>query len=208
MFAPPAPRLVTRLVAEYFRRVASLPFAARHGAARAELYRMVTEMYREEGRTPREWRRLRGTARRQKKTALPLVVLGLAAWLASSECRAQEYARHRAWLVRTGKFIRWIDDAADLADDERADAANVVRQALARRAHDPTIGERLAVAVARRGRRVVEEWRVLSAVRDAETPPVLATVLAAWMGESEAIDRGEETSRVPVSPHDLDRVAT
>ena len=181
---PPQTRLIVRLVVEYFRAAAAMPAARRHLAARAELRRLVTRMYEEEGRTPREWERVRGSATRQKKTALPLVVLGLAAWLASRECAPQDYARHRRWLVRVGKLVRWIDDAADLPDDDAAGAANLVRQALARHSAGPDAATRLATCIALRGRRVVDEWRML--VRGTEPsagPAILETVMAAWLGE-------------------------
>jgi len=141
-------------------------------------------MYDEEGRTPRELRRLRGDAARQKKTALPLVVLGLPAWLASPVCSPDCYARHRRWLYRIGKFIRWIDDAADLSSDESAGAPNLVRRALARAASAGT-GAMLARMIARRGRCLLEEWwdQVLNtgdtSVADAA---VLDSVLVAWLG--------------------------
>ena len=182
--APSPSRLIVRMVGEYFRRVAALPFADRHDAARSQLRRAVSEMYEEEGRTPRELRRVRGNAARQKKTALPLVVLGMAAWLASPQCPASTYAHHRRWLMRVGKFIRWIDDAADLTDDEAAGASNLVRQALRRRTAAPCAGEQLACGIARRGRRVLEEWREMSGASSShESGAVFETVLAAWMGE-------------------------
>ncbi len=184
--SPAQPRLVVRLVVEYFAGVASLPFARRHRAAHRELRRAVAAMYEEEALTPRELRRNRGSATRQKKTALPLVVLGLAAWLASPRCDACAYARHRRWLVRLGKFIRWVDDGVDSPDDAAAGAANLVAQALRRGSPHVTV-DALAAGIASRGRRVVDEWRLLCGATEgaggAAGADVLETVLAAWVGE-------------------------
>ena len=189
--APAPARLTVRLVADYFRRVADLPYVTCHPNVRADLRRTIVAMYLEEGRTPREHRRRRGDATRQKKTALPLVVLGQAAWLASPECPVPLYRRHRRWLVHVGKFIRWIDDAADLAADREAGAANVVCRALRRRPAAAYAG--LAAGIARRGRRLVDEWRAQTGRGSAEVSgdertlqSVLAAVLVAWVGRPDS----------------------
>ncbi len=192
---PASSRLIALLVSEYFARLDALPYAARHARARRRLYRTVAEMYAEEGRTPREWRRLRGTAALQKKTALPLVVLGLPAWLAVPDEERSAYDRHRRWLTQVGKFIRWVDDAADVAIDRAAGASNMVVHALSRRGRQCYDDAALAAAIARRGRRLIEEWRVMSgseqrsATDVAEASAVMANVLVAWVGQPEAVDR-------------------
>jgi hypothetical protein len=183
---PPPAGLTVRLVSEYFRRLDDLPHAARHRVVRAMVHRLVSEMYFEEGRTPREWRRIRGAAARQKKTALPLVVLGLPGWLATPDADDAPVQRHRRWLIRLGKFIRWIDDAADVASDEASGSANLACAALARRATRPDAAGSLAGMIARRGRWIEEEWRAqMRAVGHPERDhlDVLATVLVAWVGE-------------------------
>jgi hypothetical protein len=186
--APAPTRLIVRLVAEYFRRVSDLPYATLHAGVCADLRCMIAEMYMQEGRTPREWQRRRGDAAAQKKTALPLVVLGLPAWLASPVCPFTQYQQHRRWLVRIGKFIRWIDDAADLVADEEAGSANLVSRALTRRGARTDIGPLLAAEIARRGRLVLDEWRFLtgrvrtaSSTNESAISSVFATVLAAWL---------------------------
>lgn len=192
ILAPAPMRLTLRLVVEYFRSVAELPFMARHALAYADLRSTIVRMYIEEGRTPRELRRLYGKAARQKKTALPLVVLGLPVWLASPHCPPEQYRRHRRWLVRIGKFIRWIDDAADLAADAAAGSANVVRRALERSGRAPNTDALLAVGIARRGCRLLGEWRELTGYAGHEVSAtetalrsVLANVLVAWIGSAE-----------------------
>ena len=183
----PAPgRLSRRLVVEYFRRVTGLPHAGRHAAVRKDLRRMIGKMYLEEGRTPDEWRRLRGDPARQQKTALPLAVLGLPAWLASADCPPGRYARHRRWLFKLGLFIRWIDDAADLALDARNGSANLVRRALAGHAEGRR-PEDLADRIARRGRWLLEEWRdqMAPATPAPEPGGVLSASLVAWLGAPE-----------------------
>lgn len=192
---PASSRLIALLVAEYFARLDALPYAARHVRARRRVYRTVTEMYAEEGRTPREWRRLRGTAALQKKTALPLVVLGLPAWLAVPNDERRAYDRHRRWLTHIGKFIRWVDDAADVDMDTVAGASNMVVHARARRSRRGGNDAALAAAIARRGRRLVDEWRIMTgpdnrnAADVALGGAVLANVLVAWVGSPDAVLR-------------------
>lgn len=185
--APSPARLTILLVSEYFRRLIALPFATRHESLRRDVYRLIREMYLEEGRTPREWRRIRGTAAFQKKTALPLVVLGLPAWLARGNLDRIQYDRHHRWLIRLGKFIRWIDDAADIDADESAGASNLVLHALARREAQSDSRPRLAAMIARRGQWLCEEWRTLmdyAGCPEFDHIDVLATVLIAWLGEA------------------------
>jgi hypothetical protein len=189
IFAPAPMRLILRLVAEYFRCVAELPYVVLRAEAHRDLRRSIVAMYLEEGRTPREFRRLRGRAARQKKTALPLVVLGLPVWLAGREFAPEQYARHRRWLVRIGKFIRWIDDAADLAADDAAGSANMVRRALGRSGRTAHTDALLAAGVARRGRRLLGEWRELAGFAGSDESAaevalhtVLAATLVAWIG--------------------------
>jgi hypothetical protein len=180
---PPA-LLSRRLVVEYFHRLAKLPHLDRH-AVRADLLQMIRKMYMEEGRTPAEWRRLRGDAVKQKKTAFPLAVLGLPAWLAATECPVGRYARHRRWLLKLGRFMRWIDDAADLALDTKMGSANLVRRALSRRP-DQTMWEiRLIDCIACRGRWLLDEWQKLVEPISPAPPvggAVVAAALASWLG--------------------------
>lgn len=186
----PAPgRLVRRLVVEYFRRVAALPNARQHAGVRTDLFRMIVKMHQEEGRTAADWRRLRGDPAKQKKTSLPLVVLGLPAWLASANCPLQPYLRHRRWLVKFGLFIRWIDDAADLELDTKAGSANLVLRALERSGNRNEAATALADRISRRGRWLLDEWHTLVeavAVSESADSAVLATSLVAWLGEPEA----------------------
>ena len=200
---PAQTRLIVLLVGEYFRRIAGLPNATRHARARADLRRAIVQMYAEEGRSPREWERRRGSSTLQKKTALPLVVLGQAAWLASNDCTAVRYETHRRWLIRVGKFIRWIDDAADLDEDRSAGASNLVIRALARR---PSEGHaaRLSAGIARRGRRVLDDWFAMTELpHDAagDQTVVLATVLTAWI----VPERAAHVARASIPPAPVSR---
>jgi hypothetical protein len=179
------------MVCEYFRRLADLPHAAARRRVRGDVVRCIATMYLEEGRTQREWRRLRGSAAMQRKTALPLVVLGLPGWLACRQCEDDDYRQHRRWLGRLGRFIRWIDDTADAAADRATGNANLVARALARRNGDVNFANSLALTIGRRGRRVHDEWRLM--MSDARRSPeqesdVLAAVLAAWLGSSAGPD--------------------
>jgi hypothetical protein len=181
---PPPTRLTLCLVAEFFAAVVRLPHAARRAAVRSDLRRTIVDMYLEEGRTPREWQRIRGAAARQKKTALPLVVLGLPGWLARAEFSAASYRCHRRWLVRLGKFVRWIDDAADMAQDRVAGSANLAVRAFARAGTRCTSAQALAGMMVRRGRWLLDEWsaqRAAAGAGEESSSVVLATVLAAWL---------------------------
>jgi len=184
-FGPPSTRLIVALVALYFARAHDLQCAAMRPHVRRRLSRTIMTMYAEEGRTPREWRRLRGGAAFQKKTALPLVALGLPAWLASAELDETRFQAHCRWLVRVGKFVRWVDDAADVEADGAAGAANLVRHALARRRDRPVADEMLAAGIAKRGRRLVEEWSAFMTGSNEAIHTVLSNVLVAWVGEPE-----------------------
>src|SRR6185437_4068214 len=176
--AGPAPtRLIVTLVANYFERVRALERTVARPRVRRRLSRTIMTMYSEEGRTPREWRRLRGDAALQKKTALPLVVLGLPVWLVSADFDSARFEAHYRWLVHVGKFVRWVDDAADAEADGAAEQAA------------------LAAAIARRGRRLVDQWHGFAAatadddgrlaISNDQVPAVLSNVLAAWVGEPE-----------------------
>jgi hypothetical protein len=194
--AGPAPtRVIVTLVANYFERVRALERTVARPRVRRRLSRTIMTMYSEEGRTPREWRRIRGDAALQKKTALPLVVLGLPVWLVSADFDAARFEAHYRWLVHVGKFVRWVDDAADAEADGATGASNLVRHALAERTGDAAEQVALAAAIARRGRRLVDQWHAFvaaatdensrSAISDDHVPAVLSNVLAAWVGEPE-----------------------
>jgi hypothetical protein len=188
--APVESHLTLGLVAEYFRRLSALPHAARHRCVRADVVHCIAQMYREEGRTPREWERIRGSAALQKKTALPLVVLGLPGWLGAPRVDGTEYARHRRWLVRLGKFVRWIDDAADATADAATNGPNLVVRTLGRRGRPAEADGALAAMVAERGRWILEEWRSMMASAgraESGASDVIPAVLVSWLGAPEAI---------------------
>jgi len=187
-FAPIKSRLTLGLVADYFRRLAALPHAARQGRVRADVVGCITTMYLEEGRTPREWVQIRGSAALQKKTALPLVVLGLPGWLGSPEVPRAAYGRHRRWLVRLGKFVRWIDDAADAAADAATHGPNLVVKALGRRGRRTGTETALAAMIAKRGSWILEEWRSqmgAASRTESRESDVIPAVLVSWLGTPE-----------------------
>ena len=185
----PAPaRLVCALVIAYARHVARLPYATRHPEVRARLDRTIYEMYEAEAKSPREWSLSAGTSR-QRKTAFPIVVLGLPAWLAVADADPRTRSWHLRWLQRMGKFIRWIDDVADVEQDARDGAPNLLLDAMRalddRNDRDDAIrSARLVSIIARRGGQLLADWeqavppsRQIDAERDS-----FPAIVTAWLG--------------------------
>lgn len=182
--APPA-KLAARAVGEYFRRLDRLPYSSAHAWVYQDVKRCIWKMYQEEARSAADWARFNGDKRRPLKTALPLVVLGLPVWLTSQEVPFGPYWEHKRWLVRLGRFIRWIDDAADAAEDAGSGSINAVGRVLAR----PDVRENqpgsLARAIGCRASSLWAEWQSSMQAADSADPSVgdvFGTVLAAWLG--------------------------
>lgn len=183
--APPAARLAARAVGEYFRRLDRLPYASAHAWVYADVKRCIWKMYQEEARSTADWARLNGHKSRPRKTALPLVVLGLPVWLASREVPFGPYWEHRRWLVRLGRFIRWIDDAADAAEDASSGSINAVGRVLARPGVRENQQESLARVIGCRATSLWAEWQSGTRATNSADPSVgdvFGTVLAAWLG--------------------------
>ena len=182
--APPAARLATRAVGEYFRRLDRLPYASAHAWVYADVKRCIWTMYQEEARSTADWARLRAHKSRPRKTALPLVVLGLPVWLTSQSVPFGPYWEHRRWLVRLGRLIRWVDDTADAAEDERSGSINAVGRVLARSGARTNNQDSLVYQIGCRATTLWAKWQLWTRASGAIDPSVgdvFGTVLAAWL---------------------------
>ncbi len=140
---------VARLVARYFSDVAALPH--RHAPVLQALRRAILRMYDAERATAESrgfsavvWRR---------KSALPLVVLGLPVWMTAPSFDAAAYCAHVRWLYRLGRFFGWLDDAADCNDDRSAGRPNYFVRDLADRRE-----ARMARRIAAEGVQILRAW--------------------------------------------------
>jgi len=115
-------RLIARLVRDYFKTLRSLA-GHRSDAVLQDVLRAIVRMYELEGRGRNETPASRSTVLR--KSAFPLVVMGLPAWLAVPHHGRAAMRAHRRWLFKTARFIRWVDDAADEALDARDQHPNL-----------------------------------------------------------------------------------
>jgi hypothetical protein len=163
--------LLGSLVDLYFARLAALPHP--NTAVHQTLRNAIVRMYDAEratsgplGYTRTVWRR---------KSALPIVIMGLPVWMTVPLLENRVYRAHLQWLYRLGQFIGWIDDAADQHADRAAGRPNYFSAGT---------GPALARRIARQGARIVEAW-------NAGAPPcrygrtLLETFLAitwSWLG--------------------------
>ncbi len=156
----PGPRLMIRLLTLYRRRAKRLVLrAAMRPSVAGVMRRAIMTMYDAEsdtrgkpGQTPTQ-RTLR------RKSALPFVVMGLPAWVATDQSLSARYRWHLRWLYRLGEFLGWIDDAVDLEEDHHAGQPNRVKHVLSQRLGADGDDFRLAHRIAQQGQRVVAEWR-------------------------------------------------
>src|SRR5207302_2929071 len=91
----------------------------------------------------------------RRKSALPLVIMGLPVWMTTQLLDRRSYASHLRWLYRLGRFFGLVDDAADLEEDRAAGRPNCFLRATGREVADP---------VARQGLLLLKTW-------DAGAPP-------------------------------------
>jgi hypothetical protein len=172
----PRERALYRLVADYFRRLASLPFASQRGGVKRTLHDHITEMYRAERQSA-----IGADGARVNRTTsvFPLVVMGLPSWLAAPSFNRSRYETHLTWLRRVGEFFGLIDDAVDVREDATEGAYNVIE---ARRAiqSDSAVVEQIA----EKGIRIMETWTTLtdSTTCDATLEDVFTTTVASWLG--------------------------
>jgi hypothetical protein len=163
--------LVIKLVDRYFKtvnvlssgapRVRSLLESAIRRLYEAELQSAVAQPIR-----PTTWWR---------KNALPIVVMGLPAWLSNCQGGKMTLPANLLWLGRVGEFLGWLDDFADYETDRASGQAN--RLLLDR---ETSIEER-ARKVAHKGRGVLLAWDArnnVSPLRDTFT-----VIVWTWMAD-------------------------
>ena len=168
--------LLLPLVEDYFDRLDRLDGVTRDPSLVEQLRQLVLEMYDAEVRTLSEAPLGREVI--EKKNALPFVVAGLPAWLAP-EAAAEGRARHLRWLEDLGRFLGWVDDAADLDHDAANGQPN---QVLADGGLD---ADAIATQIAREGAAVLEEWQALSPPGSGDVDTFKVTV-ASWLEISAA----------------------
>jgi hypothetical protein len=163
--------LLGTLVDLYFARLSAFPNP--HAAVYQTLRSAIVRMYDAEratsgplGYTRTVWRR---------KSALPIVIMGLPVWMTVPLLEICVYRAHLKWLFRLGQFIGWIDDAADIHADRAAGRPNYFSAGA---------GPNVARRIAGQGALIVEAWNT-GAPRGRYGRTLLETFLAvtwSWLG--------------------------
>jgi hypothetical protein len=117
----PCRNVIDRLVQRYYEQMAAVTRGS--PGIRRTLETAIRRMYDAEilaalhgsKVSGRDWRR---------KSALPLVVMGFAAWAMAPEDAEDRRMAHLRWLYRLGELVGLIDDSADLLSDCAAGRAN------------------------------------------------------------------------------------
>ena len=114
--------LVVSLVNLYFQKLSLLSGAPR---IHALLERVIRRLHEAELRSamPRQIERKTWW----RKNALPIVVMGLPAWLSTPPESKIRFAEHIMWLGRVGEFLGWLDDFSDYERDGASGHANRLR---------------------------------------------------------------------------------
>jgi len=169
--------VVAALLDVYFRRLDELP-QTRPGV-RAIVDSAIRRMYLAELQSRRAGREI-GRSAWWRKNALPIMVLGVPAWMAACSFEPRFFRRHLMWLGRVGEFFGWLDDCVDYEDDLAGGHANRIH-VLLRMASTAQVARHIAW----QGRRILFEWdswNDSSSVRD-----VLAVIVWAWIENKPAL---------------------
>lgn len=171
-----AERAMVRLVSHYFDRLASLPGADSRPSVRRHHHRCVREMYAMERRAAT------GVADEDDhlgRSVYEFVVKGIPGWLATPGFDEDRYEAHLAWLRDLGTFVRLVDDAVDLREDEATGAYNTVAAGRAADGDDATL-ERIAAL----GRSVLDDWAEMTPETEHPTTTrhALSTCVGSWFG--------------------------
>lgn len=146
----PCRNVIERLVKKYYEEMAVVTRGAPE--VRMLLQRAIRRMYDAEILTAQGGAGIAGHIWR-RKSALPFVVMGFAAWgLASAQVQSRRMA-HLRWLYRLGELIGLVDDSVDLQSDQTAGRANRVAVLVSERGL-----ERPAERIAALATRVLSEW--------------------------------------------------
>jgi hypothetical protein len=118
-----------------------------------------------------------------QKSALPIVVMGLPAWIATIDKSDAAYFRHLRWMYALGEFLAWIDDAADLDDDERTSQPNLVIDAMGTGGLCNHSFDMIAASIAEKGRSVDNAWKSRTGKKNHHDPGLLPVCVISWLGE-------------------------
>jgi hypothetical protein len=145
----PKERLVSRLVELYFERLDKL--APTGNPFRSLLERAIHRLYDAELRTASTTTGMNRVVW-WRKNVLPVVVMGIPAWLFPPDERNIRFIEHLQWLARVGDFFGWLDDICDYEQDALNGQINRLRL--------DTVASiaTLAGRVTHKGRLVLELW--------------------------------------------------
>jgi len=143
--------LIHRAVNLYLDRLAALPRNRPH--LKHLVQRAIERMYAAElesaagPKIPRRswWR----------KNVLPVVILGVPAWIFADACPPRQFRRHLAWLCRLGEFLGWLDDCVDYHDDLQYRHANRIDSRLRSMSRFQLVRN-----IAGQANRLLSEWDV------------------------------------------------
>ena len=107
----------------------------------------------------------------RRKCALPIVLMGLTAWIAADHHDARLSWRHLRWLYGVGLLLGYVDDAVDALEDQRCGRRNLLAL------RDP----------ARVTRDITRLARGAARAREDGVPQILPVVIASWFGGRSAI---------------------
>jgi hypothetical protein len=141
--------MLAPLQAEYFRRLDDLP--QNQPQLRSMADTVIQRMYAAEIHSVSESPVARSTWWR--KNSLPIVMLGLPAWIATDSFSSSAWTHHLMWLARLGEFFGWLDDCIDYMEDVRLGHANRIDARLRFISK-----EQLVRQIAAQGKRVLAQW--------------------------------------------------
>jgi hypothetical protein len=141
--------LLPSLQAEYFRRLDNLP--RKQPALRSMADTVIRRMYAAELQSVAASPVGRSTWWR--KNVLPILMLGLPAWIAADSFSSPSCIRHLMWLARLGEFFGWLDDCVDYVEDVRLGQANRIDARLR-----SISKEQIVRTIAAQGTRVLARW--------------------------------------------------
>jgi hypothetical protein len=167
-------QLVIELVNLYFLRLSLFPPDSLR--VRALLDRAIRRLYDAElhSAMPAEvcWKTW------WRKNALPIIVMGLPAWLSIRPEGKIGFPQHLQWLGRVGEFLGWLDDFADYEQDCALGNANRLRL------QDAISMEACARRVAAKGRRVLSFWDSHNSVSPARD--TFRVIVWTWLAAPES----------------------
>jgi hypothetical protein len=163
-------RLSVALVSDYFENLEHLAFARQRPDVWRALLRIIARMYLAERATVGA-ARSPGKKQLRRKCALPIVLMGLTAWLTADQADARPSWRHLRWLYGVGLLLGYVDDAVDALEDHQCGRRNLLSL------RDPACVSREVTRLARCAARA----------RNPGTPQVLPVVIASWFGGRSAL---------------------